>query len=634
MIQEKLSRPGRPVKVHNFRGATLDDMKYHVIPIIRKEPSFAILHIGTNDAPHTTSKEILDQILELKALIIKELPTCRVVISTPTVRSDNAKAALTVSQLTNKLLELNIETVDNRNINHRNLGQKGLHLNQSGTSRFAKNIFSIIKGFRIIKGCPGISNIREPDHPLLRCEHPSELSENRIDESYSSDLNSLKKVRQKNIQRPIIGQLNINSVRNKFSFLCSEISQNLDILLLSETKLDSSLPTGQFLMNGFRKPYRLDQCSNGGGLLLFIREDLPSRELTEYKIPDKTECVFVEINIRKKKWLLCCLYNPHKNNISNHMHHLNKGLDVYLKNYDNLIILGDLNSELEETCLNDFCNVNNLKSLNKKPTCFKNPENPSCIDLFLTNRQKSFQNTSTFETGISDFHKLVVTVLKMYYKKQKPKMFQYRNYKTFNEESFKNELNRELTLIDLNNAELADFQDIYLSVLNKHAPVKHKYIRANNSNFMTKNLRKEIMLRSKFRNVYLKTITNESKQLYNKQRNLCVTLFRKAKNDYFSTLDNRIVSDNRKFWKAVNPLFSEKTFQEESITLIDKETDEIISKNEKIAESFNSFYSTMVENLKIDPLIDISNVSTHPDPILRAIETYKNHSSILKIKAF
>ena len=90
------------------------------------------------------------------------------------------------------------------------------------------------------------------------------------------------------------------------------------------------------------------------------------------------------------------------------MHHLNKGLDVYLKNYDNLL-----------TYL--------------------------CIDLFLTNRQKSFQNTSTFETGISDFHKLVVAVLKMYYNKQKPKIFQYRNYKTFNDESFKNELSRELT---------------------------------------------------------------------------------------------------------------------------------------------------------------------------------------------
>ena len=83
------------------------------------------------------------------------------------------------------------------------------------------------------------------------------------------------------------------------------------------------------------------------------------------------------------------------------MHHLNKGLDVYLKNYDNILILGDLNSEFEEPCLNNFCKVNNLISLNKKPTCLKNSENPSCIDLFLTNRQKSFQNTDTIETGIS-----------------------------------------------------------------------------------------------------------------------------------------------------------------------------------------------------------------------------------------
>ena len=167
--------------------------------------------------------------------------------------------------------------------------------------------------------------------------------------------------------------------------------------------------------SGFCKPSRLDPCSNGGFLLLYIREDIPSRLLTEYKPPENLECLFVEINITKKKWLLCCSYNPHKHNISNHLHHLNKGLDVYLKHYDNLLILGDLNSELKDSCLNDFSNVNNLKSLNKEPTCFKNPNNPSCIDLFLTNRSIYFQNTSTIETGISDCHKLVVTMLKMFY---------------------------------------------------------------------------------------------------------------------------------------------------------------------------------------------------------------------------
>ena len=96
---------------------------------------------------------------------------------------------------------------------------------------------------------------------------------------------------------------------------------------------------------------------------------------------------------------------------------------------------------------------------------------------------------------------------------------------------------------------------------------------------MTKNLRKEIMLRSRLRNTFLKTKTEESKQLYNKQRNLCVTLLRKAKRSYFSELDNRVLKDNRKFWKTVNPLFSEKACQKESITIISKDTEETITKN-------------------------------------------------------
>ena len=240
-------------------------------------------------------------------------------------------------------------------------------------------------------------------------------------------------------------------------------------------KLDDSFLTAQFLMSGFRKPYRLDRCSKGGGLMLYIREDIPSRLLTEYKLPENVECLFVEINVRKKKWLLCCSYNPHKNNISNHLHHLKKGLDVYLRHYDNLLILGDLNSELKDSCLNAFSNVDNLKSLNKEPTIFKNPNNPSCIYLLLANRSEYFQNTSTIETRISDFHKLVVTVLKMFYKRQKPKILLYRNYKTFNEQLFRIELDKELAKIDLNNAELAEFHDEFLSVLNKQAYQKRMH---------------------------------------------------------------------------------------------------------------------------------------------------------------
>ena len=298
---------------------------------------------------------------------------------------------------------------------------------------------------------------------------------------------------------------------------------------MSETKHDDTFPTAQFFLDGFKKPYRLDRCSKGGSLLLFVRDDISSRLLTEYKTPTNVECIFVEISIRKKNWLLCFSYNLHKSNISTHMHHLSKGLDIYMNKYDNILFLGDFNSETSENYLNDFCNAYNLRKMVKEETCFKNPENPSCIDLFLINRPRCFQNTVAVETGISDFHKMVVTVLKVFYKKQKPKISQYRKYDNFNNDLFREELNNELLNVDLNNAELSEFTETFMSLLDKYAPKEQKYIQANNANFMTKSLKKATMLRSKFRNRFLKEKTEESKSLYNKQRNICVSLLRKTK---------------------------------------------------------------------------------------------------------
>ena len=208
------------------------------------------------------------------------------------------------------------------------------------------------------------------------------------------------------------------------------------------------------------------------------------------------------------------------------------------------MLLGDLNVESSDPVLNDFCNVYNLFSLVQEPTCFKNPDTLSCVDLFLTNLPRSFQNTLTIETGISDFHKMFITVMKVFYKKQKQKIIQYRSYKNFDNQVFQRELNSELLKIDLNNAELSEFTEIFLSILDKHAPRKQKFMRANNSNFVIKSFRKATMKRSKLRNKYLPERTKEAKSLYNKQRNLCMSILRQNKRDYFGNLNNKIVTDN------------------------------------------------------------------------------------------
>ena len=78
-----------------------------------------------------------------------------------------------------------------------------------------------------------------------------------------------------------------------------------------------------------------------------------------------------------------------------------------------------------------LCEIYNLKNIIREKSCFKNPNYPSCIDLIITNRPKSFQNSMVIETCLSDFHKMYITVMKMYYSKQKPTIIHYGKFKDF-----------------------------------------------------------------------------------------------------------------------------------------------------------------------------------------------------------
>ena len=71
--------------------------------------------------------------------------------------------------------------------------------------------------------------------------------------------------------------IKIKPIINKFSSLINIINNNIDILMISETKLNSSFPTEQFHIHGFSEPYKFDRNSNGGGILLYIRENIPSK---------------------------------------------------------------------------------------------------------------------------------------------------------------------------------------------------------------------------------------------------------------------------------------------------------------------------------------------------------------------
>ncbi|XP_057290348.1 uncharacterized protein LOC130613047 [Hydractinia symbiolongicarpus] len=509
------------VILKSFPGATTEDMYEYVKPTMKKKPDNIILHVGTNDLSRNVAPEVIaNDIINLATSLINS--NMNVSVSGLTPRNDDQ--GIRCDELNDHLYKGCAE----RNIafiNHYQQMDRNRHLNR-------KTI------------------------------------ENDI--SFSS---CLKNLRLQNFNRIILGQININSVRNKFDCLVDAIDGNLDVLLISETKIDSSFPTAQFKIDGYTKHFRLDRNSKGGGMLLYVRQDIPSKQLHPTSTStDNFEGFFVELNLRKKKWLLCCSYNHHKNAISEHLKNIGNGLHVLSANYDNILLLGDFNAEINENSMTEFAELYNLKCLVKGPTCFKNPDNPSCIDLFLTNRYNYFQNTSTLETGLSDFHKMAITVMKIYFQKQKSHIIKYRNYKNFSNERFCYELTCRLQNIEKSKKkiddELENFHECAKSVLNKIAPLKKKYVRANQSPFMNRTLHKAVMKR------------RPSTQI---------------------------------------------------ITLIEKE--EIISDDEKVANIFNTFFTNIVKNLDLtisDTILVIcSNVD---DPVLKAIKRYENHPSILNIK--
>ena len=123
------------------------------------------------------------------------------------------------------------------------------------------------------------------------------------------------------------------------------------------------------------------------------------------------EGLFVELNFWKKKTILCCSYNTHKSNISSLLISLGEILDIQMTKHENFLIVGDFNSKLSESAIIIFCEPYHLHNLVKSATCFKNPSKPLCVDLILRNCPKSFMNIQAVVTGLSDFHKLTLTVL-------------------------------------------------------------------------------------------------------------------------------------------------------------------------------------------------------------------------------
>ena len=173
------------------------------------------------------------------------------------------------------------------------------------------------------------------------------LSSNNTNESFLSessdrlndDLIGLSKQRLKYPKNLTIGHLNINSVRKKFSSLQQTVLNKTDILLLSETKIGDSFPNSQFYAEGC-KIYRKDRTKTGGGLLLYVNENLPGKIINSYKFKENSGIIVFEFSVSNKKWLLLGNYRPPSQNDLSFISELNLALNFFSPIYENFVCLG------------------------------------------------------------------------------------------------------------------------------------------------------------------------------------------------------------------------------------------------------------------------------------------------------
>ena len=334
------------------------------------------------------------------------------------------------------------------------------------------------------------------------------------------------------------------------------------------------------------------------------------------------------MNLNKIKLLLFGTYRPPNQDKDYYFNSISKSLDLYLGNYDRFILIGDFNTNDTDQTLIEFNDQYSSKNIVKDPTCFKNMNNPSTIDLIITNNSRSCWNTKTFVNGLSDFHALVVTTLNIKYDKPKPREVLYRDWKNFNLSNFQRDL---LVFFSSGCVDYNTFETMFLSTLNLHAPFKKKTIRGNHAPYMNRQLRKAIMKRNELQTKYYRTKSDQDHDIFKRQRNYVSRLYKKVRIQYYNNLDNKVLLDNKKFWKYIKASFSDKVNGGQKITLVSGNN--IISNDKQQTETFMTFFSEAVEKLEINEnkyLLN-NNYETQGE-IENIISTFKYHPSILEIQ--
>lgn len=393
--------------------------------------------------------------------------------------------------------------------------------------------------------------------------------------------------------------------------------QPLDILTLNETRLDSTVRDCEVEITGY-DIVRKDRNRNGGGVAVYIRKRIPYINRQEL-IPNVLEAICIEVNKPKSKPLLVTTWYRPPNSKIELFHYFEKFLESVDDENKELVIAGDLNCNLLQpegnsytSKLLDIMNTFQLQQHIRTPTR-TTPLSQTLLDVIFTyiSDNKTIE-AGVIELGISD-HNLVYLCRKIGIPKKAPKIVFTRQFKNYNANQFRHDVSETLNLNTSSNDPNIlwfEWKTKFLGIVNKHAPVKQRRVKSEYKPWLTKEIKTLSYHRDYLKRKAIRLGSSNYNEAYKKCKNKLNKLIKTTKEEYFKTkLSN--ANNSKDSWQAINELLNNKVKTTHIKQL--NVGDQIVEGDQKIATSFNKYFSTIGSKLAeeipssdTDPLIFVT----------------------------
>ena len=341
---------------------------------------------------------------------------------------------------------------------------------------------------------------------------------------------------------------------------------HFDVLAINETKIDSSITSGLVGVDGYFLE-RNDRNKNGGGVALYIHNDV-NYVVRNDLVPKNLEVVTIEISRPKTKpFITSTWYRP-----PNSSAELLRSFENFLMAIDSedkeSILVGDINCDLSANpkepmtssvqFLYDIYQYSQLITHKTRVT----KKSATLIDHFITNKAQEISVSGVIPVTISD-HYLVYGIRKHLTPKGEPRFIESRNMKTYDPDSFINDLKNvpwgQIETCDDPNDMVSVWEKLFLEVTDAHAPLRKRKVRNKSSPWLKPSIKKLMYHRDYLKSKALKTPSTQVWEDYKRSRNQVNSEVKKAKKDYVSAEIKNDKGNSGRTWRAINLLAWSKT---------------------------------------------------------------------------